>query len=177
MGEETLMYINSAYWHNKVLDFKDKSKPLFVCSCGTYHLYTRTRLPTHRPRGRLDYQNYTSYVFEDICKEYLRLKNKKGELPFYFSKIGRWWNKTDELDIMAVDHRNKKYILGECKYKKTAFDLSDMRNVQQKVRLQAGIDDIYYWIFSKGGYTEAVIAGAKEQNVKLLTVEDVVSGK
>ena len=52
-----------------------------------------------------------------------------------------------------------------------------MRNVQQKVRLQAGIDDIYYWIFSKGGYTEAVIAGAKEQNVKLLTVEDVVSGK
>lgn len=122
-------------------------------------------------------ENYTSYVFEDICKEYLRLKNKKGELPFYFSKIGRWWNKTDELDIMAVDHRNKKYILGKCKYKKSAFDLSDMRNVQQKVRLQAGIDDIYFWIFSKGGYTEAVIAGAKEQNVKLLTVEDVVSGK
>lgn len=50
------MYMNSAYWHNKVLDFKDKSKPLFVCSCGTYHLYTRPKLPTHRPRGRLDYQ-------------------------------------------------------------------------------------------------------------------------
>lgn len=50
------MYMNSAYWHNKVLDFKDKSKPLFVCSCGTYHLLTRQKLPTHRPRGRLDYQ-------------------------------------------------------------------------------------------------------------------------
>lgn len=50
------MYVDSAYWHNKVLDFKDKSKPLFVCSCGTYHLFTKPKLPTHRPRGRLDYQ-------------------------------------------------------------------------------------------------------------------------
>ena len=27
-----------------------------VCSCGTYHLFTRPKLPTHRPRGRLDWQ-------------------------------------------------------------------------------------------------------------------------
>lgn len=50
------MYIDSAYWHNSRLDFKDKKHPLFVGSCGTYHLYTKKRLPTHRPRGRLDYQ-------------------------------------------------------------------------------------------------------------------------
>ena len=25
-------------------------------SCGTYHLFTRPKLPTHRPRGRLDFQ-------------------------------------------------------------------------------------------------------------------------
>lgn len=50
------MYINSAYLNNSLVDFKDKSKPLIVGSCGTYHLYTRPTLPTHRPRGRLDYQ-------------------------------------------------------------------------------------------------------------------------
>ena len=50
------MYTDSAYWHNKVLDFKDKSKPIMVTSCGTYHLFTRPKLPTHRPRGRLDWQ-------------------------------------------------------------------------------------------------------------------------
>lgn len=50
------MYTDSAYWHGKVLDFKDKAHPLFVCSCGTYHLFTKPKLPTHRPRGRLDYQ-------------------------------------------------------------------------------------------------------------------------
>lgn len=50
------MYTDSAYWHNSLLDFKDKKHPLFVGSAGTYHLFTRPRLPTHRPRGRLDYQ-------------------------------------------------------------------------------------------------------------------------
>lgn len=50
------MYTDSAYWHNTLLDFKDKKRPLFVGSAGTYHLFTRPKLPTHRPKGRLDYQ-------------------------------------------------------------------------------------------------------------------------
>lgn len=50
------MYMNSAYLNNTLLDFKDKSRPLIVGSCGTYHLYTREKLPTYRPKGRLDYQ-------------------------------------------------------------------------------------------------------------------------
>ncbi|MBQ8814674.1 MAG: helix-turn-helix transcriptional regulator [Lachnospiraceae bacterium] len=50
------MYTDSAYWHNKLLDFKDKTHPLFVTSCGTFRLFTKPKLPTHRPRGRIDYQ-------------------------------------------------------------------------------------------------------------------------
>ena len=50
------MYINSAYVNHSLIDFKDRSRPLVVGSCGTYHLFTRPKLPTHRPRGRLDFQ-------------------------------------------------------------------------------------------------------------------------
>lgn len=50
------MYTDSAYWHNSLVDFMDKKHPLFVGSCGTYHLFTKPKLPTHRPKGRLDYQ-------------------------------------------------------------------------------------------------------------------------
>ncbi len=50
------MYINCAYWNNTRQDFKNKKVPLFVGSCGTYRLLTRHLLPTHRPRGRLDFQ-------------------------------------------------------------------------------------------------------------------------
>ena len=50
------MYTNNEYLNNSTQDIKDKSKPLIVTSCGTYHLYTRPKLPTWRPRGRLDFQ-------------------------------------------------------------------------------------------------------------------------
>ena len=50
------MYINSAYLNNSKIAIKDKSKPLIVTSCGVYRLHTIEKLPTLRPRGRLDYQ-------------------------------------------------------------------------------------------------------------------------
>lgn len=50
------MYMNSGYLHNSLVDFKDKTRPLVVGSCGTYRLYTRPKLPTYRPRGRIDFQ-------------------------------------------------------------------------------------------------------------------------
>lgn len=50
------MYINSGYLNNTRQPIKDKSRPLMVTSCGTYRLNTKEKLPTWRPRGRLDYQ-------------------------------------------------------------------------------------------------------------------------
>ena len=50
------MYLNSGYLNNSHIDFKDKSRPLIVGSCGTYRLYAHPKLPTLRPRGRLDFQ-------------------------------------------------------------------------------------------------------------------------
>lgn len=50
------MYLNSGYLNNSAIDFKDKSRPLIVGSCGTYRLLTKPKLPTYRPRGRVDYQ-------------------------------------------------------------------------------------------------------------------------
>lgn len=50
------MYTNQGYLNNSRIPFKDKSQPLILVSCGIYQLQTKKRLPTWRPRGRLDYQ-------------------------------------------------------------------------------------------------------------------------
>ena len=50
------MYMNTGYLNHSHMDFKDKSHPLIVGSCGTYRLSSHPQLPTYRPRGRLDYQ-------------------------------------------------------------------------------------------------------------------------
>ena len=50
------MYFNQGYLNNTRVPIKDKSKPLIVNSCGVYRLKTKEKLPTWRPKGRLDYQ-------------------------------------------------------------------------------------------------------------------------
>jgi AraC-like DNA-binding protein len=50
------MYVNSGYLYHSRIDFKDYTRPLIVGSCGTYRLIKRKALPTHRPKGRVDYQ-------------------------------------------------------------------------------------------------------------------------
>ncbi len=50
------MYINTGYLNNSRQDFIDKSCPLVVGSCGNYRLSHHPKMPTYRPRGRIDYQ-------------------------------------------------------------------------------------------------------------------------
>ena len=50
------MYINSGYLFNSRVPFKEKKKPLRLLSAGTYQLYTKPKLPTWRPKGRVDWQ-------------------------------------------------------------------------------------------------------------------------
>ena len=53
------MYINTGYLNHSHKDFKDKSRPLIVGSCGTYRLSQHPKMPTYRPRGRLITRLYT----------------------------------------------------------------------------------------------------------------------
>lgn len=81
------MYINDAYLNNSRIDFKDKSKPLIVCNSGTYHLFKRTKVPTYRPRGRLDYQ----LLYIASGKGYFHFKDKDvvvtaGQMVLYRPK-------------------------------------------------------------------------------------------
>lgn len=88
------MYMNSAYWHNTLIDFKDKKHPLFVGSCGTYHLFTKPKLPTHRPRGRLDFQllyvasGKTHFFFngveEIVTAGHMVIYRPKEEQKYYY---------------------------------------------------------------------------------------------
>jgi len=40
--------------------------------------------------------DFASPAFEAICREFIRAKNRKGELPFRVSKLGRWWGKLNQ---------------------------------------------------------------------------------
>lgn len=93
-------------------------------------------------------------------------------MPFYFTKIGRWWNKTDEIDIMAVDYRQTQILLGECEYKHRPVDVKDLKHFLGKKVTQD--KSLYYYFFSKAGYTEQAVAYAAEKGIKLVSLDELV---
>ena len=57
-------------------------------------------------------QNHMSYVYEDICREKLFETYMKK-----IRRVGKWWNKNTEIDIVGVNDDEKFAVFAECKYK------------------------------------------------------------
>lgn len=118
-----------------------------------------------------DLERYASVTFEKVCQQYLRVLNRRGQLPFYFTSMGRWWNKTDEIDILAVGADKKMALVGECKYKRPPVEVKDIKRLQDK-RLDFQSDIVYYF-FAKSGYTAAARQYAAERGVRLIAAEEL----
>ena len=97
---------------------------------------------------------YASLKFEDICRQFVRRENMAGRLPFRFNKIGRYFNGTTEIDIMAVSKDKQKVLLGECKFKNTPFDLREFNALKAKRINSDAYTQVYYYLFSKSGFTD-----------------------
>lgn len=100
---------------------------------------------------------HTAFVYEDICRERMWDLNAGGCWPFHFSKIGRWWNGKDEIDIAAVDSEGNNLILGECKYWKEPVGANVFRELVAKadrVEWRKKNRHIWYVLFSAAGFSE-----------------------
>ncbi len=101
---------------------------------------------------RRDYPNYIGSVFEEVAKQFLIELNKRKMLPFRFSKIGSWWHKDEEIDLIALNDKEKKALFVEVKWsvlreKDVDRILKDLEKRAEKV----GLDDFtkFYGIVAK----------------------------
>lgn len=117
--------------------------------------------------------SFVAQTFEGVCQQYLRCMNRRNLLPLRFTKIGRWWNKTDELDILAVNRQQDAYLLGECKYKNGVFTDADLINMKKKFKPSRPDAKLYYYLFSKGGFSQEVEKAAEEDGLNLVTPEAI----
>lgn len=130
-----------------------------------------------------DYSNYMGLVFEKVCIDYLSMQNARGNLPILFTNIGRWWG-TDsktrsqiEIDLIANDGND--YIIGECKWRSEKLDLSVLTKLYEKADVYSKKrDHTWYALFSKSGFTDAVIEEAKKNDQLILVdLQQLVQNK
>ena len=108
-------------------------------------------------------RNHIAFVYEDICKERMWEINAEGVWPFYFSKLGRYWDSKEEIDIAAVDPDGKNLILGECKYWQEPVGVSVLRELEAKAKTVSWEKEkrkTWFVLFSVNGFTEDLRAEA-----------------
>ncbi len=113
-----------------------------------------------------DLSTFLGDVFEKICRQYLIAHPE--HVPFEFSRLGSYWDKDVEVDIVATDDKQKHFLLGECKYsnKKVGTDILEATMAKSKF-LPGNAKQFGFILFSKSGFTEDLIKRAKAENVQL----------
>jgi uncharacterized protein len=108
---------------------------------------------------------FVSLEFEKVCIQYMRSLNRDKRLPFRFTKIGRWWNKDRETDIVAYDTKGN-YTLGECKWRNKKVGIQELNALKEKSVLFNGIaNNRYYMLFSKSGFTHELVKNCDDNTL------------
>lgn len=109
-------------------------------------------------------RNHIAFVYEDICRERMWEMNAQSVWPFYFSKLGRYWDSKEEIDIAAIDPDGKNLILGECKYWQEPVGASVLRELEAKAKTVSWEKEkrkTWFVLFSVNGFTEDLRAEAE----------------
>lgn len=123
-------------------------------------------------------EKFVAFSYEDICRDIFADLCRKGAISFVPSRIGSYWlNDFDgntEIDIMAVDHRNRAIFAGECKYHAKPVDAGVYFALREKVENAAEIRKVFpgyevvYGVFSKSGFTQRMLDVQKETAALML---------
>ncbi len=113
------------------------------------------------------YERLRTLVYEQLCDDLL-LKYYESRSPLLSS--GSYWDQHSEFDILAVT-RDKKLILGECKYKDRKICKNELNKLKDKA-LQSGIPVDIYVLFSKSGFSKELLS-MKDKDLLLFDLNDL----
>lgn len=121
--------------------------------------------------------DYMGLVFEKMCRDYLLYY--ADELPFDPVEIGQWWGtdphkkKQIQIDVVATSATENEFIVGSCKFKNEKIGVDELELLKEYAEVFSRGKKCYYYIFSKGGFTDGLIECAKKESVQLVTLEDM----
>ncbi|MBI1818860.1 MAG: ATP-binding protein [Nitrospirae bacterium] len=120
---------------------------------------------------------YLSIVYEKVATELLL---EHAGIFFPFTKIGKWWDKSEEIDITAINSDLNSILFSEVKWtgKPVGIDVYEaLKNKSRKVFWGNPGRKEHFCLFSKNGFTDAMIKKADTEGVKLFKGERQFPGR
>lgn len=121
-----------------------------------------------------DFPRHISFVYEKIAFTLL-LKNSEAFFPMM--KLGRWWSKTQEIDMVGCNSELDAIVFGEVKWTSKLVGT----NVYEALKIKSSQvvwgsknRKEYFCLFSKQGFTDAMIEMARKENIRLFQGETLM---
>ncbi|MCX5977107.1 MAG: ATP-binding protein [Coprothermobacterota bacterium] len=113
-----------------------------------------------------------------VAKQYERLAREwvlaHQDAAFSVDRIGRWWDRNEEIDVVAVNEAENRILFGEVKWTERRVGSGLLEELKRKATLvswgQPGRQETYC-LFSKSGFIPALEERAQREGV-LLVAED-----
>lgn len=121
-----------------------------------------------------DLPHYLGLTYEKVAIETLR---ENMDRFFPFSAIGRWWDRNEEIDIVALNRDTDSILFGEVKWseKRVGTDIyEELREKAGKVSWGSGKRKIFLCLFSKKGFTDAMHKLARKEGVALFQEDRLI---
>ena len=113
------------------------------------------------------YDRLRSLVYEQLC-DALLTQHYEEKNPLISG--GSFWNIHSEFDILAVS-KDKKVILGECKYKDRKVCKNELTKLKAKAQ-ESGIKVDVYALFSKSGFSNELLQ-TQDKDLLLFDLNDL----
>ena len=109
--------------------------------------------------------SHMAWAFEEICRQYV----EDVSMQYGAVKVGRFWNKSSEIDVVGVNEEERVVLAGECKWSVSALDMVVVRDLRRKVEMNWPNEarSIVLMFFSTGGFTSDVKKWADENGAFL----------
>ena len=131
-------------------------------------------------RIRPDLDHFVATSFEEAARAYVAGLARSGHLAFLPERIGSWWDRDIEIDVLAINQSEKAALVGECKWSINPVGinvLEDLKNSAQILAREKGLDQIYFALFSRSGFTPELEKQAAKEGIELVSVDKLVQLK
>ncbi|AAL80758.1 ATP-binding protein [Pyrococcus furiosus DSM 3638] len=106
-----------------------------------------------------EFNDYLGPVFEEISRQFLIEMNKRKKLPFRFTKIGKWWYKREEIDLVALKEEEKKALFIEVKWKN--LERKEAYRILKDLKRKAELTGLHDWNKRYGIIAKSIIEKEK----------------
>ena len=115
-------------------------------------------------------------AFEELSRKWVAWQGQAGRLPFEPEGVGSHWSRQVQIDVVAVNWRQKAILLGECKWGMDTIGRDVIGDLIEKKTPKVLKDlpdsgegwDVYYAFFARIGFTDAARAEAKAHDAWLV---------